>query len=124
MFAALHYGLDLKAEAVLCLGGATNLSVKFKSGRRMNGALPKVKVDLRRAYSTAERPPRARIVYAEYHWDDRLQAEYMSGVPTVTLHAIPRATGHNVMGDLVKRREYDGHLDWLLSQGSERDALY
>ena len=121
VFGALHYGLDLKAEAVLCLGGATNLSVKFDSGRRMNGALPKV--DLRRAYSTAERPPRARIVYAEHHWDDRIQAEYMSGVPAVTLHALSRATGHNVMRYLVKRREYDDHLDWLVSQGSERDAL-
>jgi hypothetical protein len=121
VFAALHYGLDLKAEAVLCLSGTTNISRQFNShpvsgtgNGRASGKLPDAKVDLRRAYRIAERPPRARIVYAEHNWDDRLHAEYMRDLPTVTLQAVPGGTGHNVIMDLVRRGEYEGLLQWLL----------
>ena len=122
VFAALHYGLDLKAEAVLCLSGTTNISAQFNShllsgtdNGSANGKLPEAKVDLRRAYRIAERPPRARIVYAEHNWDDRLHAEHMKGLPTVTLQAVPGTANHNVIMDLVLRGGYEVLLEWLLA---------
>jgi hypothetical protein len=122
VFAALHYGLDLESEAVLCLSGITNLGTEFNSRLRsaasiaqLNRALPSQIVDLRRAYRAAKRPPRARVVYAVNNWDDRLHAEHMGDLPTVTLQAVPDTGSHNVIADLIYRGEYEGVLDWLVS---------
>jgi hypothetical protein len=122
VFAALHYGLDLESEAVLCLSGVTNVNLEFNarlrsidSVARLNRALPRVTIDLERGYRTAKRPPRARIVYAEHNWDDRLHAEHMGGLPTVTLQAVSGTASHNVIADLIYRGEYEGVLDWLVS---------
>ncbi len=122
VFAALHYGLDLESEAVLCLSGITNIAAEFNSHlrsaasiARLHRELPGEAVDLYRAYCAAERPPRARIVYAEHNWDDRLHAEYMSGLPTVTLQGVPDVASHNVIADLIYRGEYESLLDWLVS---------
>jgi hypothetical protein len=122
VFAALHYGLDLGSKAVLCLSGITNLATEFNSRlrsadgiARLNRELPGQSVDLRQAYRAAKRPPRARIVYAEHNWDDRLHAEHMGGLPTVALEAVPDTANHNVIADLIYRGEYEGVLDWLVS---------
>jgi hypothetical protein len=119
--AALHYGLDLGSEAVLCLSGVMNISPEFNSRlrsaylmARLYRQLPDVSVDLHRAYSVAKRPPRARIVYAEHNWDDRLHAEYMSGLPTVTLQAVSD-NAHNIVDNLIGRGEYEGLLEWLVT---------
>jgi hypothetical protein len=120
-FPALHYGLDLGSEAVLCLSGVMNISPEFNSrlssanlAARLNRQLPDVSVDLQRAYRIAKRPPRARIVYGECNWDDRLHAEYMSGLPTVTLQAVPD-TAHNVVVHLIRRGQYEVLLEWLVT---------
>jgi hypothetical protein len=122
VFAALHYGLDLECEAALCLSGITNLGTEFNSRLRsaasiaqLNRAVPHQIVDLKRAYRAAKQPPRARIVYAEHNWDDRLHAEHMEGLPTVTLQAVSGTASHNVIADLIYRGEYEGVLDWLVS---------
>jgi hypothetical protein len=124
VLAALHYGLDLGAEAVLCLSGVTNISAKFnaylhsaETVARLNRVLPNAALDLRLAYETAKHPPQARIVYAKNNWDDRLHAEHMGGLPTVTLQAVPDTASHNVVMDLILRGEYQGLLDWLVSPG-------
>jgi hypothetical protein len=121
VFAALHYGLVLNAEAVLCLSGLTNISPDFNthlrsaaSVARLNRYLPQEMVDLRSAYRNAKRPPLARIVYAEHNWDDRLHAEYMGDLPTVKLQPVPNTTNHNVITDLIDRGEYECLLDWLI----------
>ena len=122
VFAALHYGLDLESEAVLCLSGITNVNQEFNAHLRsaehvaqLNRAFPSADMDLQRAYRVAKKPPRARIVYAEHNWDDRLHAEHMGGLPTVTLQAVPGTASHNVIADLIYRGEYEGVLDWLVS---------
>jgi hypothetical protein len=122
VFAALHYGLDLESQAVLCLSGITNLSNEFNSRLRsagsiaqLNRALPGQIVDLQRAYRAAKRPPRARIVYSEDNWDDRLHADHMGDLPTVTLQAVPDTASHNVIADLIYRGKYEDVLDWLVS---------
>src|SRR5262249_48696941 len=115
VFAALHYGLDLNAKAVLCPGGITNISPEFNSRlaaggdhTRVSEELPHIRVELRQAYSTGERPPRACIVYAEHNWDDRIHAEHMSGLPSVTLQTVSGSTRHNVVVDLIQRGDYEG----------------
>jgi hypothetical protein len=122
VFAALHYGLDLCADKVLCLSGVTNISPRFnsrlhsaKSVGRLSGELSGAGVDLRNAYLTAARAPRSHIVYASNNWDDRLHAEYMRGLPTVTLQAVPDTANHAVIFDLVHRGQYQGLLDSFLS---------
>ena len=77
--------------------------------------MPGVSVDLRPAYQTAIRPPHAHIVYANNNWDDRLHAEHMRGLPTVTLQAVPDTANHAVIFDLVHRGEYQGLLDSFVS---------
>jgi hypothetical protein len=122
VFSALHYGLDLRSEAVLGIGGITNVAADFNlhlrsanSTVRLNRELPGQAVDLHRSYRATKRPPRARIVYAEHNWDDRLYAEHMRGLPTVTLQAVPDSASHNVVEDLIYRGEYQGVLEWLVS---------
>jgi hypothetical protein len=122
VFAALHYGLDLECEAVLCLSGVTNLTTEFNcrlrsagSVAQLNRELPGQVIDLQQAYRAAKRPPRARIIYAEHNWDDRLHAEYMGDLPTVALQAVPGTSSHNVIADLIYRGEYEDVLDWLVS---------
>jgi len=122
VFPALHYGLDLQSDAVLCLGGITNVTTEFNSRlrsvdsiARLNRELPGQLVDLREAYRAAKQTPRARIVYAEHNWDDRLHAEHMGGLPTVALEAVPDTASHGVYPDLIYRGKYEGMLDWLVS---------
>ncbi len=120
-FAALLYGLELGAQAVLALSGVVNLSRDFNRHLRQTvnltrlwKELPNDPVDLRRLFAAAELPPRARLVYAEYNWDDRLHAEYLVGLPTVSLRVVERHDGHNTVMELIKRRELDAELGWLL----------
>ena len=120
-FAALHYGLDLGSEAVLSLSGVTNLSPEFDAYlrkavniARLRRDLPHALVDLRRLYGTADRPPRALLLYAQHNWDDRLHAEYLSGLPTVSLMAVENHDEHNVLVELIKRGEFEGLLDRLV----------
>jgi hypothetical protein len=122
VFPALHYGLDLQSEAVLCLSGITNVTTEFNSRlrsadsvARLSSELPRGAVDLHGAYRAAKRPPRARIVYAEQNWDDRLHAEYMADLPTVALQAVPGTNNHNVIADLIYRGEYEDVLNWLVA---------
>ena len=120
-FAALHYGLDLGSEAVLSLSGSTNLSPEFNMHlrqaaniARLRRDLPPGLIDLRRLYGTADRPPRALLLYAQHNWDDRLHAEYLSGLPTVSLKAVEDHDEHNVVVELIKRGQFEGLLDWLV----------
>jgi hypothetical protein len=120
-FAALHYGLDLGSETVLSLSGFTNLSAEFNAHLRqavnigrLRRELPNGLIDLRRLYGTAHRPPRALLLYAQHNWDDRLHAEYLSGLPTVSLKAVENNDEHNVVVELIKRGEFAGLLDWLV----------
>src|SRR5262249_49114766 len=119
-FPAVHYGLDLQSDAVLFFGGITNVTTEFHfrlrsvdNIARLNRELPGQLVDLREAYRAAKQTPRARIVYAEHNWDDRLHAEHMGGLPTVALEAVPDTASHGVYPDLIYRGKYEGMLDWL-----------
>ena len=122
VFAALHYGLDLGADKVLCLSGTTNILAAFnarlhsiKSVGRLHEQMAGVEINLRSAYMAAARAPQVRLVYANNNWDDRIHAEHMIGLPTVTLQAIPGSQNHNVILDVINREQFQGLLDWLVS---------
>lgn len=120
-FAALLYGLDLGSEAVLGLSGVTNLSPEFNTHlrqaaivARLRREVPHALVDLRRLYGTADRPPRALLLYGQHNWDDRLHAEYLSGLPTVSLEAVEDHDEHNLVVELIRRGQLERRLEWLV----------
>jgi hypothetical protein len=121
-FPALHYGLDLGAEAILALGSATNLTLEFNANlRQEKGALrlqrqwPGSLPDLRALFGAVRQPPRTLLVYGESNWDDRLHALHLSALPSVTLKAVPKFARHNVTPGLIRRDEYQALLDWFLA---------
>lgn len=121
VFGALHYGLDLDAYAVLCLGGAVNLDPKFNAYssyeercRQLRAALPDAALDLRALYESASRMPAVRMIYGAEHWNDRLHAEYMGVLPCVTLQAVENFGEHNVVVELIRRQQFEAVLRWLV----------
>jgi acyl carrier protein len=121
-YPALHYGLDLGAQAVLVLAGCINLSLEFTgqmpvapSIARLHKELPGAAIDLRQAYAAAERPPHMHLVYGDGNWDDRLHAESMSGLPKVTLQILSDCTNHNVTTELIRRGQYEPLLQEFLA---------
>jgi hypothetical protein len=121
VFGALDYGLELKAEAVLGISGATNLTAKFaayspwEEGTKVSAEMPNAALDLRPLYASANRTPRVRMVYGHDHWDDRIQAEYMSGLSCVTLHPVEDFSEHNPVVELIIRGQFEDLLRWLVS---------
>jgi hypothetical protein len=121
VFGALHYGLDLKAEAVLCLAGTVNLCPEFNAysvyeerANRLRADLPDAQLDLRRLYQIAPHPPRVRMIYGADYWDDRIQAEYMGALSCVTLQAVENFGEHNVVIELIRRGQFETALRWLV----------
>ena len=126
-FAALDFGLELGADAVLCMGGMTNVSPEFnlyttrqKKFLAVQSRFRDARLDMLEAYSNAARPPRVCLVYGQNNWDDRIQAEHMAGLSSVTLCAIENCKEHNVTVQAIIRGEFDGLLDWLLRASKER----
>lgn len=121
VFAALQYGLELEADAVLCLSGTVNLCPEFnaysiyeKSANKLRADLPDAELDLRRLYAAAPHPPRVRMIYGADFWDDRIQAEYMGTLPCVTLQAVDNFGEHNVIVELIRRGQFGTALHWLV----------
>jgi amino acid adenylation domain-containing protein len=123
VFSALQYGLELGAEAVLAVAGMTNLSKDFnaqlRSGHVVSGlqeTFPGAIADLRALYLAAPRRPRVLASYGEFNWDDRQHAEYLRDIPGVTLRPVENFMGHIVAMELVRRGQFQEHLDWLLGR--------
>jgi hypothetical protein len=121
VFPALLYALDLGAEAVLAMAGPTNLEPGFNAylryqnlARKIGEDAPDAAIDMRRVFEAATNPPRTLIVYGNESWEDRLHAENMAGLPTVTLRPLDRVDSHNAVMDAIVRGEFDGVLRWLM----------
>jgi hypothetical protein len=126
-FAALDFGLDLGADAVVCMAGFTNVSPEFnaytvreKKSLAMRSRFPDACLDMREAYSNAARPPRVCLVHGQNNWDDRIQAEHMAGLSSVTLCAFENCEEHNVIVPAIIREDFDGLLDWLVRAPKEQ----
>ena len=126
-FAALDFGLELGADAVLCMAGMTNISPEFnvytmreKKSFALQSRFRDARLDMLEAYSNAARPPRVCLVYGQNNWDDRIQAEHMAGLSSVTLCPIENCDEHNVTVPAIIRGEFDSLLDWLVRASKER----
>ena len=121
VFAALRYGVDLEAQSVLALGGPTNLTLDFnahlrwgRAARRLHARFPAEALDLRLIFRQARQPPRSLLVYADSDWDDRIQMEWMGGLPSVALRTVDNYDGHNVVIEVVKRGEFESLLEAMV----------
>lgn len=124
VFGALSYGLDLAAEAVLCMGGATNLSPEFQTraprqqrATELQAQLPNSELDLRPLYAKAPRAPRVHFVYGLGYAEDRRHAEHMAGLPSITLQPIDNFDEHVVVAEVIRRGEFEDLLHWLVPRG-------
>jgi hypothetical protein len=122
VFGALDYGLELEAEAVLGMSGASNLAAKFTAyspweeyGMKLGAEIPNAALDMRPLYARANRAPRVRLVYGRDHWDDRIQAEHMGGLACVTLQPVDGFGEHNSIVEVIIRGEFERLLRWLVS---------
>ena len=112
-FAALYYGLRIRAARVAALCGAVTLERAFNEHLRWTGAAvrltkayPGLALDMVKEYSQASSAPQVSLVYGEQNWDDRLHAEYLASAPCARLHPLLGFDGHNVVIELVRRREF------------------
>jgi len=128
-FAALYYGLELGAERVASLCGAVNLECSFNAhlrwigaARRLTKSRPGLALDLAQRYATAAQPPHASLVYGDQNWDDRLHAEYMGTLPCAELRPVAGFDGHNVVIELVRRKEFASFLQHLVGETSAHEG--
>src|SRR6185312_10923119 len=64
-----------------------------------------VVLDVRQYYEAAKRPPRTLFLFGSENWDDRIQAENLRGLPSVTLREVPNIAEHNIVPDVARRGE-------------------
>ena len=83
---------------------------------RVSRIIPEAAIDLKQSYADAAQPPRALIVYGENSWDDRLQAENMAGLPSITLQTLEGSVIHNVTMALIGLGRFEALLDWLIKK--------
>ena len=111
-YLALRIGLDLGAEAVLVLSGASNTTLEFAGEPPRSGIEPGL--DLRPLYSAAgPRAPRVHFVYSADHASERAQALNMAALPAVTTAGVPGRNEHGVVRYLVEHGRLADHLRWL-----------
>jgi hypothetical protein len=112
-YAALYYGLELKAAAVLTFAGAINLTPDFveslgpiaKYYLTLRKLAPDYTKNLRDSFGTAAHAPRLTIAYSARYPYDRRQAEQMAGLENVELVAVDYAQ-HNVVDPLIREHRF------------------
>jgi hypothetical protein len=89
-YAALRFGLDLEARAVLFFSGPT----QPRDTPRQIGDGSRAEGDLRLLYARAPRPPKLTICFGELNLADTQAALRMADLPGVTLVPVPGFSGH------------------------------
>ena len=119
-FAALKYGLDLSADAILSLSPRTELSYmqqREKSANRLRRLrIPTDALDLLPVYDQAPRRPRTTIVYGAKNEIDTTQAERLAHLPEIHLMPLPGVAAHNIMTHLLAGGQFDRYLQQLLTR--------
>ncbi len=111
-FAAIRFGLELGADAILGIGPQTIVGPDFdrESGqdrrRRLAREFPGAPLDVRPLWQASRRHPRLVTVYGDGNWDDRLQSERMAGLPNVELRPLADFDGHFLISELIRRGAY------------------
>ncbi len=126
-YAALRYGLDLKAAAALSFSPVTHLPpgqvAPAVAELRRRGATDVTEaelagMDLKPKIIAAGAATRLRIVFGEANPADRMQAEHVRDLPGVSLGPLPIA-GHNALYRSVLSGDFDSELAWLTERWAD-----
>ena len=55
------------------------------------------------------------MMFGEYNWDDRLQAECLHELPSVRLVPVTNYHGHHVAAEVIRRGHLEALLAWSLN---------
>jgi hypothetical protein len=124
-FAALHYALDLEADAAVAFGGVYKLPPIVNSrapAEYFRHPVCKKVFDLRKLFEAASRSPKALIVYGEQNPRDRDSATYLGGLPSVRLHSVGDYPFHHLVAELIRRGEFANLLVTALGLQSRPDS--
>ncbi|MDR6984047.1 Tfp pilus assembly protein PilF [Rheinheimera pacifica] len=123
-FAAIRYGLALKADLILGFGAAINLNADFlkDDGRakiivkRLQG-LPANVRDLKPLMQASAGDIPIHLYYCEHMSQDSLHAKHVQNVSGVVLHELKNEKEHNVLGFLAEKGnlldELSMHLNFI-----------
>jgi len=122
-YPALYYGLELGAVAVLALAGETDLTPSFKQRfgspsplyRNILKQAPDYARNLHNAYARAPHSAHVLLAFSAGVARDREQAERMTTLPKAELIAVDGYSQHNVIDPLIRRGQFLGLLQRLLS---------
>jgi pimeloyl-ACP methyl ester carboxylesterase len=99
-YAALRYGLDLGAEAVLAFAPVTDPAAQSLDPEivpRLRRRQPGLMLDLVSLYRDAARRPRATLCYGGAHHTDRAAARRLLGIPGIRCLAAEGVGVHSVI---------------------------
>lgn len=112
--AAVSYGAELGADAIVGFSAAINATPEFLAGdgrgrvfARKISVIPPDLLDVRNALAGAARPIPVHLAYGSDHWQDVRQAEHLASVEGVVLHPLEGLKGHGSIlmlaggGDLI-----------------------
>lgn len=117
-YAALRFGLHLKAKGVLGFSAFTNLALtpelllEHPAAQRLIDHDPALAEDLLPLYAQDAAAPHVELCYGDAHERDARHALHLSSLPKVRLHPVPGLAEH----DTVKHFQAAGSLPELMSQ--------
>lgn len=118
--AAIRFGLDLGAERVLNMAGASNIRPDFLRRHDLKFDIRALKpdrlhlaVDLRNRLERHRHRPRIHHYYGALNDQDRIQAMNLAGLPDVEPMVIEGCGTHAVVKHLINRRQFAPVLAWL-----------
>jgi pimeloyl-ACP methyl ester carboxylesterase len=124
-YAALRFGLDLGAHAVLGMSAPTTLDLADEPGATLKRypyltalyrSLPDISLDMARLYASTSPRPRVLLLYAPSHERDAWLANRMRGIPGVELEKIDEKAGHRVLQLLESTQTLEHYIRRLRSQ--------
>lgn len=118
-FAAIRYGVELRADCILAFSPPTHSPreklARLEQGRnlmrvRLQANVPEDMTDLKPFIERSARKPRIELFYEPDNPRDAVHAIHLSGVPGVTLNPVPGSQDHRV-------------LQWMAEQDGFRERL-
>lgn len=117
-YAALRYGLDLSADAILALSPATDLRNgvhEVIANRLRDLQIPAEELDLLSAYERAQHRPRVTIVYGGHNPGDCAAAQRFAHFSEFRLVPVPNVASHDITAHLIGTGEFEQLLHELLT---------
>ena len=124
-YAALRFGLDLGAHAVLGMSAPTTLDLADEPGATLKRypyltalyrSLPNMNLDMAKVYAATSPRPRVLLLYAPSHERDAWLANRMDGIPGVELEEMPDKAGHRVLQLLESNNTLEHYIQKLRSR--------